>query len=55
MGQICQQFWWQSRAAFAQIIFEVLMAKIFDKNPQKCGAQCERCSLKFAVKFQQKC
>ncbi len=31
------------------------MARMFGKNPQKCGAQCERCSLKFAVKFKQKC
>jgi hypothetical protein len=49
-----QHIWCQRRAAFAQIIFAVLMATAFGKMCPKCGAQCKSCSLQYALKFQQK-
>ncbi len=52
--QFRQRFWCQSRAAFAQIIFAVLMATAFGKMCPKCRAQCKSCSLQYALKYQQK-
>ncbi len=43
----------QSRAT--QILLMLLMATPFGKNIPKYGAQHKHCSLKYVVKFQQKC
>jgi hypothetical protein len=47
-------FWCQSRAAFMQIIFDVISgSSIWQKIP-KYGAQCQGCSLQNALKYWQK-
>jgi hypothetical protein len=45
----------QTRAAFANIIFDTFMETAFCKIVPKYGARCKSCSLKYALKFQCKC
>ncbi len=55
-GQFHQHFWRQSRAASGQIIFIWFYVTTgCDKKLQKYRGRCKSCSLKYAIKFWQKC
>ncbi len=54
-GQFHQYFWCKSRKVFAQIIIDALKANNIWQKCTEIMTWCKICSLKYAIKFQQKC